>query len=114
MICILHHKTYSYVPSVHPFLFNELSKRQADDFHVIDIGTKTLKQIREQIAHVSLLVIDQSVLNALHITSGKMRKKITYMYLPNLKEVEFYSTLLHHIINLSVPVLHWFSITDAH
>lgn len=114
MICILHNKSYSYVPSVHPILFNRLSQLQNDEFKVIDVAKFNIEEISQIIAQTKLLVFDQSILNALHLSASGLGNNLVYMYLPLLKKKSFYSKVLHMVLESDVPVLHWASLTDPH
>ena len=113
MVTILFNKTYSYVPSNHPYLFQHLSKLN-EGVKAVDAGRKELVELYSIIDASDLIVLDQTLLNSSDMSSKKQGRNHIHMYFPVLKDAVFYKSLLTYLFDSSKKIIYWASLTDPH
>jgi hypothetical protein len=77
-------------------------------------GVLSLKQLYNRIDSSSLIVLDQTILNAIQMSTRHTGRNLIDMYVPSLRDSEHYKSLIRYIFKSNKELIFWASITDPH
>ena len=111
MISVFYVPCHLYVNSVHPLIYDYLVEHKTDEIRLVNINkVSNLDLVIEQ---SSLIVFDQSVIEAIRVSVEGQKISRTYLYFPRTESTAYYKSCTEKILNSSKRKSYWASMSDA-